>query len=187
MNPYSKTVKNVGYFGEGEYKARINNKQTDAYTIWNKILTRSYSNNFHETRPSYKNVTVCKEWHNFQVFAKWYYKNEIKGYQIDKDLLSEEEKKYSPKTCVFLPPSINSFLTNKQITNTSGCIGVCSYKGKWIAKISIKNKTINIGVFDTLGEASEHYKKARAVEAEKVKNKMKKLGYWSEKIISKIK
>ena len=53
-----------------------------------------------ENCSSYKDVIVCKEWHNFQNFAKWYednyyqFRDEIM--QVDKDILKHGNKEYSP-------------------------------------------------------------------------------------------
>jgi hypothetical protein len=75
FNPYKKNVKNTGYFGEGCYKSKINNKSTKCYTEWSRMIGIFYNND----GTLKKDSEVCKEWHNFQNFAKWYEENYIEG------------------------------------------------------------------------------------------------------------
>ena len=196
-NPYSPSVYNIGYFGVGKYKSSINKNHTIDYKVWGSMFQRCYSNIFQEKQPAYKGATVCKEWHNFQNFAKWYEENcpRIEGekFQLDKDLLQHDVKNkiYSPSTCIFLPQKVNIFLANNQTSNTSGFVGVSWDKSskKWRAQSCLfgKNTRIYLGVFSTPEEASEAYKKAREIEAEKVKDYLRSLNYLSENIIQLIK
>jgi hypothetical protein len=75
-------------------------------------------------------VEVCKEWHNYQTFAEWYYKYHIEGYRLDKDLKVMGTKVYSPETCTFIPVELNSFLTG----GLKRGIHYSKSKGKWIAQ-----------------------------------------------------
>ena len=72
-----------------------------------KILERGYSKLWKEKHPTYENVYVCEEWHNFQNFAKWYYNNYYsineERMEIDKDILYKNNKVYSPDTCIIVP------------------------------------------------------------------------------------
>ena len=134
-NSYHPETLGVGYMGVGKYTSRIDGKMTKCYTCWNNMLRRSCSIKYKQKHPTYKEVTLCKEWHNFQNFAKWYentYPHHIKNikFQLDKDLLQQgaENKIYSSETCVWLPPIINTFLSNKNSKNTSKYTGVCFEK-----------------------------------------------------------
>ncbi len=73
-------------------------------SVWLGMMNRCYSGK----NKSYAAVTVCEEWHNFITFAKWYIENNIDGWCLDKDLLSNSYKMYSPSTCCFIPRIINS-------------------------------------------------------------------------------
>lgn len=114
-NPYHKSVYNIGFIGVGEYKAHIKRKPTKAYDSWIGMLRRCYSNKSLAKRPTYKDVTVCEEWHNFQNFAEWFEVNYKDGLHLDKDLLSKHEKIYSPETCCFLTISENSRLKGNNL------------------------------------------------------------------------
>ena len=169
--PYHPSVYGVGYVGLGVYKTKENGKHTKVYIVWKNMLTRCYDKKYQSIHPSYMNCYVSKEWHNFQTFAKWFDKHYTVGYALDKDLLVHGNKVYSPETCVFIPQKINNFLTNKHRSNTSGYTGVSWNKRhkKWVAQISSKGKYKHLGYFDDPKEAAEAYKKARKIEANKLK------------------
>lgn len=182
--PFKRTVYNIGYFGNGKHKAKIKNEQIKSYKIWQGILQRCYDAKFQKKHPTYKNIVVCKKWHNYQNFAKWFEKNYREGYELDKDLLSEPDNKiYSPDTCIFIPKKLNSFLANKLNNNTSGHIGVNRGKKdkKWIARIGKNKKRKYIGYFDSIIDASKAYHKARKEEADAWRDKMQ--GILSDKAI----
>jgi hypothetical protein len=173
-NPYHKSVFGRGYIGVGKYRAGINGRITKSYQTWISILERIYDEKYLEKYPTYRDVTVCKEWHNFQTFAEWfyrYYPTDGDKYDIDKDLKSSRSKIYSPQTCIFIPQSLNKFMTNTKLTNTSGYIGVCWNKrdNKWVAGIGIDGKRKHIGYFNDPEDASEAYKKAREIEVKRWK------------------
>lgn len=194
-NPYHKSFLGIGYLGYGKYSSKINNKATKEYICWQNMLKRCYDKKFQEKQPYCSNVSVCKEWHNFQNFAKFYKENYPKieniKFQLDKDLLQQniKNKIYSPDTCVFLPQRINSFTTNKKSTNTSGYMGVDKVKNRWKARINcFKNdKIISIGTFLCSEEAYMAYKNARVVQAEHAKDYLRSLNYLPEEIIQLIK
>ncbi len=105
-------VYGVGWFGQGEYKAKIKGKLTSAYRTWTGILCRCYGDDSLVKFPTYAEVTVDKEWLNYQNFAEWFYKNRPKDYekvkyQLDKDILSKDHKVYSPSTCCFVTRQVN--------------------------------------------------------------------------------
>jgi hypothetical protein len=123
-NPYDKSVYNVGYIGEGEYKTSINGSHTIQYDTWKRMMRRCYGDKY----PTYIGCTVAKEWHNFQNFAAWYDNNyyEIEGerMELDKDILIKGNKIYSPNTCIFVPQRINSLFLKSKATRGKLPIGV---------------------------------------------------------------
>lgn len=111
LYPYARTIYGVGYLGEGKYKSINNHIRSREYVLWKNILLRCYDNKTQEKFPTYKGCTVCKEWHNFQIFAEWYnnnyYKVKKEDMHVDKDIMVKGNKIYSPETCIFTPARIN--------------------------------------------------------------------------------
>ena len=193
-NPYERIICNVGYIGQGR-SANKNKKETVEYATWRAMIKRAYDRKTHERQPTYKDVTVCDEWHNYQVFAEWFDENYIDGYELDKDLLGNGDKIYSPNTCCFIPARVNSFISNKLSTNTSGHIGAVLHKRDniWESQIRVYNEEENkserkyLGRFSTAEEASEAYKSARMTESDKLRNWCRTNTILSDRVIEAIK
>lgn len=116
-NPYHKSVYGIGYYGVGNYSSRINNIKTEQYIKWFSMFNRCYSEDYHKKQPSYIGCSVSEPFHNFQNFARWYDEKIYKcsyPLELDKDLLYEGNKIYSPSTCCFLPKEVNNAITNKK-------------------------------------------------------------------------
>lgn len=114
-NPFNPIIYKIGFFGVGEYSKKNNKK---IYQCWQDMMKRAYDSKYKEKNPSYKDCTVCEEWHKFQNFAKWCEENhyEIEGerMELDKDIVVKRNSIYSPETCVFVPSSINKIFTKRQ-------------------------------------------------------------------------
>jgi len=123
------------------------------YQAWKNMLTRSYSEKFKLIQPTYRDVSVCKEWHLFSNFKKWMTTQDWEGKQLDKDLLSPGTKEYSPTACVFVSRQVNMFLIDRGAARGEYKIGVCWDKdrSKFIAGCSnpISGKKENLGRFAT--------------------------------------
>lgn len=157
-NPYHKSLFGVGYFGVGCYKCRINNKLTKSYKCWSSMLQRCYDEKWKEGSPTYKDCFVVEEWHNFQVFSEWFYKNYVEGWALDKDILVKGNKIYSPETCCFVPTEINLQFT-KRTNKPSQTI---KNRGKsFEVRVSINNKNTTIGTFKTEKEAKDSFIRTR--------------------------
>jgi hypothetical protein len=102
------TVHGVGLLGVGDHVASIKGKDTKAYKVWSGMLQRCYCEKYQARYPTYMGCTVCDEWHNFNIFADWFYENYIVGCHLDKDTLINGNKIYSPKSCVFITPKENT-------------------------------------------------------------------------------
>jgi hypothetical protein len=114
-NPFHQSVFGVGCMGDGPYKSKINRTVTKCYQTWKSMLNRVYNDKMLEKQPTYRDCSVCAEWHNFQNFAEWYYRQpnaNKQGYHLDKDLLVIGNRVYSPETCSLLPSQINTLLNN---------------------------------------------------------------------------
>lgn len=104
-NPYSLSVRGMGFEGYGKYNTTVDNV---ASVKWRDMLTRAYSDVELLRRPSTEDVKVCEEWHNFQNFAEWFNGNYINGWELDKDIITPGNFLYSPETCCFIPREINT-------------------------------------------------------------------------------
>ena len=165
-NLYEATVYGVGFMGEGPYKSKVNGKSTREYNIWHSMMDRCYNEKHSDRYPTYKDCTVCEEWHNFQTFCSWFDNNfrEIPGEKmaLDKDILIKGNKVYGPDTCVFVPKKINSLFVKSDASRSDLPIGVQQVKsGKYQASVSINGKDKKLGRFNTKEEAFEMYKKAK--------------------------
>lgn len=159
-NPYEKTIYSVGYLGEGEYKAVLDGVKTIQYITWKSMIERCYSERSLKINPTYIGCTVTPEWHNFQNFAKWFQDNyyEIEGeiMNLDKDILINGNKIYSPDTCVFTPHSINMLFVQKERKSNNIPTGVSF--SKRFKKFVVKCQSKTIGYFRTIDDAFVAYK-----------------------------
>ena len=185
-NPYYPSVYGVGYIGEGKYKITINNKKTDAYKVWYGMLQRCYDPYMLNKRPTYIDCYICEEWHNFQNFAKWFYKHyyECNGEKmhLDKDILFKGNKIYSPENCILVPERINTLFIKCDASRGKYPIGVCWDKenNKFRADYSIldknnEKKRIHLGRYNTFEEAFNVYKKFKENYIKDVADKYKKI------------
>lgn len=163
---YDKTFYGIGYIGEGVYKTSINNCHTKEYSIWKDILRRCYDEEHRDKSPTYKDVIICDEWHNFQNFAKWYDNNyyQIDNYrmQVEKDIINKGNRIYSPENCVIVPEFINNLFIQQKSTRGEYPIGVSMCNNRLRARlkklINGKQKEFHLGYFDTPEQAFEKYK-----------------------------
>ena len=169
-NPNLPTYYGVGFQGVGKYTFAINRKIGD---VWIRMFQRGYDKKLHDKQPSYKDCSVVKEWHNFQVFAEWFDENYKEGFVLDKDILLKGNKIYSPDTCVFVPREINGIFTLRQNKRGDYPIGVLKNGNKFQANIVRYNKREYLGTFNTPEEAFQVYKVAKEDYIRHVANKWK--------------
>lgn len=145
-----------------------------SYRVWRGVLDRCFNTAFQEKEPTYKGCSICKEWLLFSTFKKWFDENYVDGFEIDKDLLSDINRKlYSPQTCVFLPMEINRFLGGRSTKIEHNIpLGVLSSGNKFIAK----HGRTYLGTFDTIKEAQDAYLKTKKEYTVMLANK------WKDKI-----
>lgn len=135
------------------------------YMAWGNMLKRCYSAKLQERYPSYRGCTVSEEWLLFSNFKSWMEKQQWEGSQLDKDLLFEGNKVYSPETCVFVSGVVNGFTTDSKASRGEWMIGVDWYKpaGKFRSKCSnpFTKKLEHLGYFATELEAHEAWRKRK--------------------------
>ena len=105
-------MKGVGYCSDPTLTARIDGVIVESYQKWVSMLDRVYSDKYHAKFPTYKDVLVAKEWHDYAVFKDLFdsYQYKSSGWELDKDLIFPDMKLYSPETCSIIPKEINYLL-----------------------------------------------------------------------------
>lgn len=127
-----------------------------AYMAWKDMLTRCYSESYHKNRPSYRDCFVCDGWKLFSNFYQWWKTNYVDGYSLDKDILFNGNKEYCPDRCIYVPVSVNSFVTASNGSRGNNKIGVY-FDAKKRRYISSSNdgsgKQLYLGCFESEVEA----------------------------------
>lgn len=135
------------------------------YQTWKGMLGRCYDTKLLERNQTYIGCSVCDEWLYASNFKRWYEEQgNVDNLCIDKDFLSEDNRVYSPDTCVFLTHEMNTQIVKvKRRGKDAGDmpLGVTlvptnKYK-KYVAHISIKNKRKTVGYYYTPEEAHQAY------------------------------
>lgn len=142
----------------------MNGIQKKSYLIWIWMLRRCYSEKWHKEHPTYVGCSVDKEWLTYSKFEKWFDKNYVVGYELDKDLTNTYNKVYSARTCVFIPHYLNTLLVASDARRGALPQGVSwNYQHKkFQAKCREESILNNIGDFDSIEEAREAYLTAKA-------------------------
>lgn len=102
--------------------SRIDGDHSSAYHCWHDMITRCYGNQ--NKTPTYVGCYVCDEWLVFSKFKEWYDLNYVPGFHLDKDILIENNKIYSPNTCIFVPVYINVLLVDRRNDRGSLPLGI---------------------------------------------------------------
>lgn len=135
------------------------------YSKWRSMIQRAYSVKFHDKYPTYKDISVCKEWLVFSNFKSWMETQNFEGKALDKDLRVRGSRIYSPETCIFLDQRVNSFMATSKSNRGDYLIGVswCKERSKFEAYCSDpkNNKKLNLGRFSSEIEAHKAWKKKK--------------------------
>lgn len=157
-NPLRKSVHEIGYIGVGDYSPKTHSL---AHRRWVHMLTRCYSEAYLCKKPTYRGCEVCKDWHNFQNFAKWfeehYYEVDDTIVEIDKDILIENNKVYSPQTCCLVPRELNNLFQQKGESNGLPTGVQRMSNNKYRARYG----SVHLGVFDGVDKAQQAYEEYR--------------------------
>lgn len=155
---------------DGDNDSSICGKHTPSYAIWKAMIYRCYDSRCHKRYPTYKGCYVCEEWLRYSNFKKWFDEHYRNDYHLDKDILCQGNKEYAPSACAFVPPRINTILTDSAAKRGKYKQGVCwiGRRNKFVASIKINNKNTILGYFDDEDSAFEAYKKAKYAEIKRV-------------------
>ena len=146
-----------------------------AYDTWKDLIRRCYNKVEHKKWPSYIGVTVCKEWRSFMKFREWWLENHVDGWQIDKDLLTDN-REYSPENCVYVPSWLNTFYTERGSSRGKYPAGVSFEKSRRLFESNCNNpatgKKVRIGRFETPEAAHLAWRARKLWYATQMKNDM---------------
>lgn len=175
-NPYFPSVYGVGYRGVGPYKATSGSNPTKAYYDWIGMLRRSYCTEYKKSKPTYEDVYVDSQWHNFQNFAEWWANapnSDRKEFSLDKDLRKLGNKVYSPDTCSYVPVPVNSLLNNHSNAPGEQSQGVRREGRIYEAALSVNSKVHYLGSFSNPDDAQKAYKTAKEEYVRKIAERYK--------------
>lgn len=142
-DPLFPSVFGVGYIGIGHHTSGDvlkKSRHNKCHETWLNMMYRCYQPTC-EMYEAYggRGVTVCEEWHNFQNFADFYYKNYKDGWKLDKDVLNKGNLVYSEENCCFLPEEINALFISRRSDRGKYPIGVYYNQGKgyFVAQVMV--------------------------------------------------
>lgn len=133
------------------------------YVRWSNMLKRCYSVSFQKKNPTYIGCNVCEEWLTFSIFKKWMECQKWENMHLDKDILIDGNKTYSPDACVFVDAATNYLLTDHGRARGYLPTGVTRKGRKYRARCNVDNKTHNLGVHNTPEKAHSVYLNYKAM------------------------
>lgn len=148
-------------------RPRVNGKQVMCpfYQVWGHMLQRCYSEKYQSRQPTYIGCYVCDEWLTFSNFKSWMMMQDWQGKQLDKDLLVNGNKVYSPENCVLVSGITNSFTTDRGAFRGEWPIGVSFHErnGKFEAHCNnpFTKKLEHLGCFSYPEQAHLAWKKRK--------------------------
>lgn len=126
--------------------------QCPFYSRWRDMLMRCYSEKYQIKRPTYAGCAVCNEWLTFSNFKKWMQSQNWKGLHLDKDILIDGNKTYSPEACAFVSLETNNFLLDMKKWTDTGLVGANkTSNGKRLrgrCRNPFTGKSEHLGTFD---------------------------------------
>lgn len=171
MANVKKILFNIG-LNDYEYPIQSNGVMLSSYAKWKSMLQRCYSEKYVDRRKCYVGCSVCEEWLRFSNFKRWFDKNYIEGYYLDKDILVKGNKVYSPNSCCFVPHEINELIEIRK--NKKNKFYKCVEKtvnGNFRARIKRYGRREYLGTFATPEEAFYAYKEAKEAYIKEVATK----------------
>jgi len=137
------------------------------YTLWSRMLERCYYPPYQAKRPTYIGCTVDPRWHYLSNFKQWYEEQGgERGKQLDKDIISPNNKVYGPDTCFLVSHQLNVFFTKRHNHRGKYPIGVYRWNHSPVQKpfksqISDTGKRISGGYHDTPEKAHQAFIKIK--------------------------
>lgn len=163
----TQVTESFGYAGGKQIQKHI--WTCPIYSIWKDMLERCYSKTFKEKNPTYSDCIVCRDWLLFSKFREWVIIQDWEGLQLDKDILVDGNKLYSPATCCFVTKRVNSFIIERNASRGKYPIGVCwdSKHSRFKAQCSsvFTGKQTYLGLFDDPESAHKAWLEFKLIQA----------------------
>jgi hypothetical protein len=153
---------------DSEHPIKHGSKEELIYKTWTSMIRRCYSDKYHKSKPTYIGCSVCDEWKYFSNFEKWFNENYKEGFALDKDILIQGNKIYSPQTCCFVPKYINGLLATNSKKRGKLKIGVYFHCNRYVVQCGINGNQKYIASFDNEDEAHKKYKQIKYNEIKRV-------------------
>ena len=175
----AKTTYDIGYIGYN-YDCKCKDSKK-LFKIWSGLVQRCFDPLWKTRHKCYELTTCSEDFLCAANFITWS-KSQIgynsidesgKPFALDKDILLKGNTVYSPDTCVFVPREINNLILSNRKVRGNLPIGVTSAEVRFRARVSINNKEVALGVFETSNEAFQAYKEAKERHIKEVANKWK--------------
>lgn len=135
------------------------------YMKWTNMLARCYSSTYQARNQTYIGCSVCEKWLTFSNFKSWMEKQDWKGKEIDKDILVNGNKIYSPETCVFVDKATNYFILSGGTRRGLFLVGVSFFRRDGNFKSQCSNpftkKIEHVGYFNDELLAHSAWKKRK--------------------------
>lgn len=148
--------------GTGNKRKRVLVWVCPYYARWAGVLQRCLCEKFKKKLPCYEDVRVCEEWLTFSNFKAWMETQDWEGKYLDKDILSSGSRIYSPDTCAFVTPRVNSIVADSRRDGERSrlLLGVGRAKKKFTARVTnFEGERQFLGVFDSPEEAHRAWQK----------------------------
>tara|TARA_R110000772_G_scaffold222931_3_gene333360 strand:+ start:734 stop:1312 length:579 start_codon:yes stop_codon:yes gene_type:complete len=135
------------------------------YAKWKGMMERCYSKRFKLSNKAYDNCEVCDEWLIFSSFRSWMKDKSWIDKQLDKDILQDGNKTYSPDNCAFIDKVVNLFVSRGSVGVGKFKVGACWIKERRKFMSSCSNpftkKRETIGYFNTEDEAHNAWRERK--------------------------
>lgn len=167
------------------HESKENQIHTKSYSVWRNLLSRTISP-MSQRQEKYKDCTICEEWLTFSNFKKWFDDNYVEGYNIDKDIIVPNNRHYSPDTCCFVPPEINTLFTKRVNKKSELPLGVHRNNDGFRATVRHNGKVIACKTFSTIQEAESFYLKNKKKTIEDIATEYFKDGKITQRVFESI-
>jgi hypothetical protein len=117
------------FYKDGRWFQRTNIGSKYTWTIsgsrWNNLKDRTRPGALWNRIPAY--IGSRNDFCNFDSFVEWSREQtgySCENYNLDADILSDDEKVYSQNTCLFIPQQLNRFIQGRRISTSTGKQGI---------------------------------------------------------------